>query len=834
MFNETLPESWTHYFHFPKGKTKEYSELRNYTTYKYGIITTVLLCFIILFIPIYHYIILHNYRLKFHFLKRFYTRLNHYIKHDHKPNCAQATFRDRFNSRAAQAVKSFAFYILLHLSTITQLIFWTAFLSTMSLIDIYHGDLIFLAKRLGRVAANCMPTVLFLTLRPSPLPNILYLTLIPIHKWLSRLIVLQSVLHTLIYLAYFDFSHTWQKTWKRENIYGWVALLGFLVIVVTSLSSFRRRWYKIFYIMHYSWTWIIVACLQIHVRPQPFTFYTLANIAILVGQIAYRWHLTRVSVRGEVKVIDVSPNLSLVEFPNSLISKQATAPGAHIRLTNYSSSWIVRVFKQIIPNYHPYTLVSLPQDRYQRLIIRKSNFQLFDGHKYLITGSYDPHLLFINYKLSNSIASVATSNNYTNNHNNKNPSKNNKWMLSKLHVDAKRILIVVGGSAISFALPILRAMNYHGVPTKVVWVIKDFRDILVLNYFDGFIHGEDFEIFVTGSNTLDEKSITLKNCKSNLSKRSIGALSAHYDLENERIPLLGSNEQITSLNQENQVEDVDVGINSDEEADAIDDGDSVAFTDADCTHHTTHMGIQTSTPRNRCPDNSAVLFDDIDDVLENDVSQLLDNRSYNIGYGSSGSIGSGSNNNNNVNDNHNYAYYDEFEVTNDTINQLPSAPQSPQQDSHLHLHTRASSPLQASSPAVSSAHVSRRPSMNEPFIPIYSRSSPAQSISWISQFTSLTRKLNIQHKIYKGRPKLNYRYYNWCINEGFTQCSGPTLDEHNNLVCCQDLPRNKVVEEDLNAEKIWVIGAGPKQLVENVKLWSSENGLKFHEEAFYS
>lgn len=97
-----------------------------------------------------------------------------------------------------------------------------------------------------------------------------------------------------------------------------------------------------------------------------------------------------------------------------------------------------------------------------------------------------------------------------------------------------------------------------------------------------------------------------------------------------------------------------------------------------------------------------------------------------------------------------------------------------------------------------------------------------------------TRRLNVDKRIYKGRPKLSHRYYNWCINEGFTQCSGPVEDENHNLICCRDLPRNKVVQEDINAEKIWVIGAGPRQLVENVKLWSSENGLKFHEEAFYS
>jgi len=436
----------------------------------------------------------------------------------------------------------------------------------------------------------------------------------------------------------------------------------------------------------------------------------------------------------------VSPNLALIEFPNTLIAKPASAPGAHIRLTNYSSSLIVRIFKQLIPNYHPYTLVSLPQDRVQKLLIRKSNFRLYNGHRYLITGTYDPHLLFLNYKQT---------------------SLNKKFSLAKLHVDAKRILIVVGGSAISFALPILRVMNYHGIPTKVVWVIKDFRDVLVLKYFDGIIHGDDLEIFITGNETIQELEQQLRNAysyASNLSKKS-AAPSAHYDLENEETPLLGGaeNAQMVTLNRENQDEDVEIVVNSDDDNDGDDDDNS------NCTRHEVTSLCRQSSPEQ---------FADLDEVLGEDASSLEQG--------------------NNL---------DEFEVTNDTIN------------------TR---------------RLSFRSSMNEPFVPLSGYDSTDQVKSWVTEFKETTRRLNVDKRIYKGRPKLSHRYYNWCINERFTQCSGPVEDENHNLICCRDLPRNKVVQEDINAEKIWVIGAGPRQLVENVKLWSSENGLKFHEEAFYS
>ncbi|CAI5760171.1 unnamed protein product [Candida verbasci] len=125
--------------------------------------------------------------------------------------------------------------------------------------------------------------------------------------------------------------------------------------------------------------------------------------------------------------------------------------------------------------------------------------------------------------------------------------------------------------------------------------------------------------------------------------------------------------------------------------------------------------------------------------------------------------------------------------------------------------------------------IARKSSTNEPFFP-----SGAHLKSYIQRYKECIKRLGLENKIYKGRPKLNTKYFNWCINEGFTQCSGPVEDENHNLICCKDLPRNKIVQEDVNAEKIWVLSAGPKRLVENVRLWSSEYGLKFHEEAFYA
>lgn len=585
----------------------------------------------------------------------------------------------------------------------------------MSLVEINGGDLVYLAKRLGRLSVVSLPTVFFLTLRPSPLPNTLYLSLLPIHKWLSRAVVLLAVLHTIIYLGYFQVKNTWEKTWKLENIYGWIPLLGFLLITVTSLLPMRDRHYVFFFFNHYFWSWVIVILLPLHVRPVQTTYANTINVCLLLYQIIYRLRRIAVSSSASSFVVkDVSPNLACVEFPNTLITEKAINPGAHVRITNYHPNALVRLYKEMIPNYHPYTLVSLPQDRTQKLIVRKGAFQWKNNRKYKVFGAFDPKLNFIK------------STNIPGEH----------FSLSKVKMDARKILVVVGGSAISFAIPILRVLNYHGIPIKVVWVIRDLRDIAILQEFEGYLHGDDMEIFVTGGITSNE-SPSLMSAKAD----SYGTFApAGIDLEqNDNSRNSYTDKGPSHMHQE--IENVDVDL-SDEESD---DDCSI---ERDCT------------------------------VQLIDVAPHMDEVS---------------------------------DISSD--------------EDEMDFSTAAESALSAS----------RRPSntfsINDRLVPLMDKNNNAHR-----KCIRTLRRLNLHHHIYTGRPKLNYRYYNWCINSNdiFTQCSGPVVDESNNVVCCRDLPgRANISLPQTGADNVWVISAGPKSLVKNVKLWASENGLKYHEEAFY-
>lgn len=666
-----ISEQW---FHYPEGKSPQYKEFLKHITNKYGNLTTLTLIGFIISIPIINTFIKRGYYVhnNFKILRWGFNRLNNY-------------------GFAGQILQRVLFLFYYHLSTIIQLTVWLFIFSGLSLSELHNGDLIILSRRLGRIALNSLTPILFLTIRPSPLPNTLYLALLPIHKWLSRFIILELVLHTALYIGYFVKQDTLVKMYKMENMYGWAALFSFLVILITSLLKFKNKFYKVFYTLHYSLTWMIVFALQVHVRPTKLTNYTIFNICILLYQIINRKLMTRNSLEREVKIHDISPNLLLVEFPSRLVHKQSMFPASHIRLSKKTGVFWDFV-NDLIPNYHPYTLVSLPNDLNQKLIIRKGRFQ-FTESKYLITGSYDPNLLFLSLK----------------------PTNKHQFQISKLIINTKRILIVVGGSAISFALPILRCMNYHGIPIKIVWVIKDFRDIAVLKFFDGYIHGDDFEIFVTGSEVIDD--IT------------------HYgtfDLESGIDPVHNSGTQ-------RPLEDENVDISVYDEEDEDEQGE-------DCY-------------REDCLQSDDSLHIDTEDDLNNDLS-----------------------------------------------------------DDDLDL-----SPTQSLRTTTSSG-------TNDHFMPKI-KSMNDLSKNYLNNYKNTIDKLNISNKIYKGRPKLNYRYYNWCLHDGFTQCTGP-VEINSNLVCCKDLPHNNVSEND--ASKVWVLSAGPIGLVTNVKVWSKENGLKFHEEAFYT
>lgn len=734
--------SWGDYFHFPDrrdSKSKHYVQNRQEVTIKYGNLLALFLLVFVICIPIINSLRANRYWIfnRVHVLRS----TNHWLESLRRRSIISESLAARF--------RDWSCTVYLNYGTSLQLLLWVSVFTALCSFEICSGDLIFLSKRLGRLCVVSLPTVFFLTLRPSPLPRTLYLSLLPIHKWLLRIVVALAVIHTIIYCAYLVRNNNVPKIYKRANLFGWAALCGFFLIAITSLLKIRDRAYKVFFLNHYFWSWVIVLCLPFHVRPVNTTYANIANILLLTYQIFNRIRMTlKISEKGDLKIFDVSPNMAVIEFPNSWIKQRAVNPGAHVRITNWHPNILVRWYKFIIPNFHPYTLVTLPLDRYQRLVIRKSSFVWDSNRKYISYGSFDPKLLFID---SSNTADT-------------------KFLLSKLTVKAKKLLVVVGGSAISFAIPILRVANYHGIPIKVVWILRDYRDLSVLKCFDGLFNGDEFEIFVTGAHTSHNSNTTshpsqIGNTSTStehkfaLHKPSYGTILTaskyfQHDLEqNDSSMLLSTDSSSASLNQEQENVDVDF----------VETGE-----DEGC--------------HEECQNNFTV-----ESVFpEEDEDEVVNSNELNeIGF-------------------------DDFQSHIDSINPTQNVA------------------------ATSMSRKSSTSGFNEQFVPNLDNLNPLDA-----DYLRTVQSLHLEHRIYRGRPVLNFRYYNWCLaaNDTFTQCSGPVLDEESNLVCCKDLPGRQynisTHQKNADLSKVWVISAGPKSLVKNTRLWANENGLKYHEEAFY-
>lgn len=191
----------------------------------------------------------------------------------------------------------------------------------------------------------------------------------------------------------------------------------------------------------------------------------------------------------------ISPSLTLLEFPLADVVKKPILPSGHVRVNLYKPNSIWSRFKQfMIPLQHPYTIANLPHEDTLKLIIRNGeSFPLHNNELYQLTGVFEPKLNFIT-KGIRIIDSVG--------HNSWNPFHYSKRLMqSPLHytIESERVLICVGGSGISFGLPLLRILNFNGVNARLIWVSKDFRDLNLLNHFKNNFEG--LEIYITGCGT---------------------------------------------------------------------------------------------------------------------------------------------------------------------------------------------------------------------------------------------------------------------------------------------------------------------------------------------
>lgn len=75
-----------------------------------------------------------------------------------------------------------------------------------------------------------------------------YSTFITLHRWISRLLVVLIVVHSLCYLFYS--KHELNKFWEDYIIYGSIGTLCGILILIQGLLVLRRKWYEVFLLLH--------------------------------------------------------------------------------------------------------------------------------------------------------------------------------------------------------------------------------------------------------------------------------------------------------------------------------------------------------------------------------------------------------------------------------------------------------------------------------------------------------------------------------------------------------------------------------------------------------
>lgn len=717
-----------------------------------------------------------------------------------------------------------------------MIIFWSITLFTLVLVQTEY-NIAFISARLGRIPVYCLPTVLFLTLRPSPLPDVLYLSLLPVHKWLSRIVVLQSLLHTVasIYIMYT--KDMLVKLGRKDNVYGFVAMFAFLVIVFTSLPIVRRKFFNFFYVNHYVSTWVATITLYFHVRPG-IPYLTMLNIFILLYQIYYKFKMSTITT---IETIKISDNMMVVKLPNNALTHLYNLPGCHLRLIDYNSNrskFFNYFYFFSTPIQHPYTLASLPVDKKQTLIIRVGKYKLDDTKRYFITGAYLPYLSFIQ-KLP-TLNSCST---------NQVGNLNSLLVRTKL----KKCLIVVGGSAISFALPILRVLNYNGAIVKIIWVIRDHEDLKVLDYFQNYLINDDcIDIFITGKYTVAEK-VNFKEALNDLHKRKMEMefqqeteiLSGGYSYYNNCSNTDNKREEVQPQNLKHEfkaAEVSDISTLSSDELQNIDETTPL-FIQPHETQSYVSSKLHSST---KSRSKSCI-------EMRNHHQYQVQNDSY-----QDETI--------DIELNESNIYKETLPVIPPNVLSKPSAGMGYPEQMGSEIILNNPKPT----PGDSKPLFKFKRSFSKSSDQIRTNNRPIGISSVNPKLFKKAESINAASALYDdledywvlkssfsriefGRPKLGLYYYSWCIG---SSCSGPLISLQTGESICYNLKDPKAIyTEEQNElysndtfianraarlnerngevdDEIWVIGAGPGGLVDNVRLWANDCGFSFHEESF--
>lgn len=409
-----------------------------------------------------------------------------------------------------------------------QILIWAVFMILLLFIPWYQGVSttpsyihfkigLGMLKRSGRIGLALYPLIIFLSLKPNPLPNVLYMHLIPFHKWISWVAISSIFIHCIGFYGFWIHKNELHRSFEKMMFPGVVNFVLLILVFIFSIKGIRESCYRVFYCLHIITAWSSLPLMYLHSMPEA-NLYIFGSLYLLVYHTAAKIYLS-FNIRDEIDDTNSyycttvpGSNLILVKIPIEKVIKASTkfrreqdnsmltyfSPGSHIRISSSflnPKAWFFAT--------HPYTIASLDTEEYVDLIIKKSNkfARHLASQKYFCYTSSQPF------------------------------SALDEFFFTRNSND--NITIVSGGSGLAFGLPIFKYFYLRNKKAefdehprthqlRFCVVVRKIEDIFVLKESGILEHQEDpdssvleltsefreakIDIFVTGTSDVEPMS----------------------------------------------------------------------------------------------------------------------------------------------------------------------------------------------------------------------------------------------------------------------------------------------------------------------------------------
>jgi predicted ferric reductase len=213
-------------------------------------------------------------------------------------------------------------------------------------VQTHSQEIIFyMALRTGVIAFALMPVLFLFATRNNLLlwlTNWSYSTFLLLHRWIGRIFLFQALLHSILFLAlWIDLDHYKRDLTTGFWIWGCVATVAAVAVILTSALIVRRKAYNLFFASHVVLSVFVVVGCWYHVvlwNTYTFGYETWLYMTIAVWFFDRLVQFIRICAAGPKRahVSTVSSNVLRVDIPEL---RWGAVPGQRIHVYFPTLSW---------------------------------------------------------------------------------------------------------------------------------------------------------------------------------------------------------------------------------------------------------------------------------------------------------------------------------------------------------------------------------------------------------------------------------------------------------------------------------------------------------------